>query len=99
MLSRRRALAGEERGAIWRSVVPVMVGAQAPTIVLVLSALGLYPAERAITIAQIVVAILLFGYGLRVGQILHQHRLLQLISGLALVAIAGLLVAIKVLLH
>ena len=98
-LSRRRALAGEEQGVIWRSVMPVVTGAQAPTIVLLLSALGLFPVGRAITIAQIVVALLRFGYGLRVGQILHQHRLQQLISGLALVAIAGLLVTIKVLFH
>ena len=99
MLAQRRALADEEKGAIWRSVVPVMAGAQAPTIVLLLSAFGLYGVGRAITIAEIVVVLFLFGYGLRVGQLLHQHWLRQLISGLALVAIAGFVVAVKVLFH
>jgi len=99
MLSQRRALADEEKSAIWRSVVPVMAGAQAPTFVLLLSALGLYTVERAITGAEIVVVLFLFGYGLRVGQLLHQHWLRQLISGMALVAIAGLVVAIKALFH
>jgi hypothetical protein len=99
MMSRQRALADEERGAIWHSVVPVMAGAQAPTLVLVLSAFGLYSVERAITIAEVVVVLFLFGYGLRVGQLLHQHWLRQLLSGVALVAIAGVVVAIKVLFH
>ncbi len=99
MLSQRRALADEEKSAIWHSVVPVMAGAQAPTFVLLLSALGFYTVERAITGAEIVVVLFLFGYGLRVGQLLHQHWLRQLISGMALVAIAGLVVTIKVLFH
>ena len=99
MLTRQRRLGREELRTIWHEVTPVMTGAQAPTIVLLLSAAGLYPVGRAITIAEAVIVVFLFGYGLRVGQLLHQSFLRQVISGLILVAIAGLVVAIKVLFH
>jgi hypothetical protein len=37
--------------------------------------------------------------GLRIGQILHENWLRRIVSGLALVAIAGTIVGIKALFH
>ena len=58
---------------------------------LLLSALGLFPVERAITIVEVVafLFLFLFGYG----------WLRQLISGLLLIAIGGLIVGIKAVFH
>ena len=77
----------------------MLVGAQAPTLVLLLSAVGLFPVETALNLAQGVIVLLLFGYGLRVGQLLHHHWLRHVVSGLVLLAIAGLLVGIKAVFH
>jgi hemolysin III len=96
MLHRQRRLTNAEKREIWHYAAPVMVGAQAPTIVLVLSAVGFFPVEQAITIAQAVLFLFLFGYGVRVGQILHEGWHRQFLSGLVVVAIAALLVAIKI---
>lgn len=92
MLSQGRSLGWAEVRASWHEAVPVLTGVQAPTFVLLLSALGLFSVDWAIGIAEVVVVLFLFGYGLRVGQRLHQRWLGQVLSGLALLAIAGLVV-------
>ena len=99
MLSYRRGPTRGELRRIWRGASPVLVGAQAPTLVLLASALGLLPVGRALTIAEVVAFLLLFGYGWRVGTTLHRDRLPQLLSGLGLVAIGGLIVGIKAAFH
>lgn len=48
-------------------VPPVLVGAQAHMIVLVLLAMGVLPVEQAILIAQVILFLFLFGYSVRVG--------------------------------
>lgn len=99
MLSEQRGFSGIELREIWRDVSPVLLGAQAPTVVLLLAEFGFFSVERAIVIAQVVCFLLLFGVGWRVGQALHRHWLRQLISGLLLVAIGGLIVGIKAVFH
>lgn len=99
MLSLQRGPSRGELREIWRDVSPVLVGAQAPTLVLLVAAFGLLSVERAITVALWVAFLLLFGYGWRVGTILHRRRLPQLLNGLALVAIGGLVVGIKAAFH
>jgi hypothetical protein len=99
ILAWRRRLTSVELHKIWQEASPVLVGAQAPTLVLVLSALGFFPVERAIVIAELMIGLLLFSYGIRVGQLFHQDWIRQLMSALVLVAIAGLIVVIKVLFH
>ncbi len=99
MLSEQRRLNRHELREIWHDVRPVLVGSQPPTIVFILSGLGLFPVERAINIAHVVCVIFLFSYGVRVGQILHQGRIAQLLSGVFLLAVAALIVSIKVLFH
>lgn len=54
MLSSQRRLSRDELREIWRDVSPVLVGAQAPTLILLVSAIGLFSVERAITIAEVV---------------------------------------------
>jgi hypothetical protein len=99
MLSEQRWISRSDLGAIGRDVAPILAGAQAPTLLLLLSAFGLISVELAITLAQIAAFLLLFGYGWRVGRLLHENRLRQLVSGLMLVAIGGLVVGIKAAFH
>lgn len=99
MLSTRHSLTGDDLRAIGRDVAPVLAGAQAPTVLLLLSAVGLISLDLALTLAQIVVFVLLFGFGWRVGQLLHEHLPRQLASGLFLLAIGGLVVGIKTAFH
>lgn len=75
-----------------------MAGAQPPTVLLLLAALGLWSVETAISLAEMMV-FALSGFGLRVGSLLHGHWFRQLLNGVALVALAGLVVGIKVLFH
>ena len=99
LLGRSGRLDRQELAHMWHEAAPVMVGAQGPTVVLVLSALGLMSVETAIDIAQVVAFLTLFGYGWRIGQLLDQRWTRQVASGLILVAIGGLLVGIKAAFH
>lgn len=99
MLAERHWLTWNDLRAIGRNVTPVLVGAQGPTVILLLSALGLLSVGLAISLAQVVAFALLFGFGWRVGQLLHEHWLRQLASALFLVAIGGLVLGIKVIFH
>ena len=99
MLSAQRSLSWEDLREIAHDVWPILVGAQGPTLLLLLSAFGLISVELAITLAQVVAFLLLFGYGWRVGHMLHEDRPRQLASGLLLVAIGGLAVGIKAAFH
>jgi hemolysin III len=99
MLAHGRTLSWDELRAIGRDVGPILVGAQGPTLLLVLSALGLLDVEDAIDLAQVVAFVFLFGYGWRVGMLLHEHWARRLVSGLILVAIGGFIVGIKAAFH
>jgi len=99
MLVKRHSLSMDDLRKIGRDVAPVMTGAQAPTVVLLASALGLISLDLALTLAQIVAFALLFGFGWRVGQLLHENWIRQIISGLFLLAIGGLAVGIKTAFH
>jgi len=99
MLAERHWLSWHDLRAIGRDVAPVLIGAQGPTLILLLSALGLLSVGLAISLAQVVAFALLFGFGWRVGQLLHEHWLRQLASALFLVAIGSLVLGIKVVFH
>jgi hemolysin III len=99
MLGRSGRLGRQDVAHMWHDAAPVMVGAQGPTVVLVLSALGLMSVETAIDIAQVIAFLTLFGYGWRIGQLLDRRWTRQLFSGLILIAIGGLLVGIKAAFH
>jgi hemolysin III len=99
MLSHSRRLTQIEIRKVWEDVRPVLIGAQAPTLIMLLSALGLFSVETAIDFARVVIFLTLFLFGIQVGRKLHENVLRQLLSGLYLVALAGLIVGIKVLFH
>ena len=99
MLAEQRKLTRDDIGRILGDVAPVMIGAQTPTVLLLLAALGILEIDTAIQLAQAAAFLLLFGYGWRIGQLLHERRSRQLISGLILVAIGALIVGIKSAFH
>lgn len=99
LLGGRHRLARNDLVHFWHDATPVLVGAQGPTIVLILSALGLMSVETAIDIAQLVAFVTLFVYGWRIGQMLDVPIVRRVLSGLILVAIGGLLVGIKAAFH
>jgi hypothetical protein len=99
MIARGGGLSRADLVEIAHDVAPVMVGAQGPTIVLALAALGLFTVDAAIDIAQALAFVTLFGYGWQIGQQLHEQRHKQFISGLVLVAIGGLVVGVKAAFH
>lgn len=99
MLSEGHRLSRGSFRAIGHDVWPILTGAQLPTFVLLASALGLISVELAISLAEWVAFLMLFGFGVRVGQMLHERWFLRLMSGIVLVAIAGLIVAIKAAFH
>lgn len=84
---------------IWHEVSPVLIGAQAPTLVMICAAFGLWSVERAVTISQALSFLIVFGFGFRVGQTLHGTFVRQVLSGLVLVGVAALIVGIKVAVH
>ncbi len=99
MLAQERGLTLGDLREIRHEVAPVLVGAQAPTLLLIASAFGLMSVERAISLAQVVAFMLLFSYGWRVGTMLHEHWLRRIVSGLILVAIGAIAVGIKAAFH
>lgn len=99
MLGTKTRLSRGDLVHIWHDAAPVLAGAQGPTIVLLLSAFGLMSVETAIDIAQLIAFVTLFGYGWRIGQMLDARLSRQLLSGLILIAIGGLLVGIKTAFH
>jgi hypothetical protein len=98
-LERKRKLNADEGRTIWRAVSPVLFGAQAPTVVFLMSALGWYPVETGVQISKVLVLALLFVYGLRVGQLLHTARVVQIVSGLAIMSAGALVVLMNQLVH
>lgn len=99
MFSERRGPTRTELLEVWRAVRPVLVGAQAPTLVLLLAVFGVLSIERAILLADVVAQLLLFVYGLRVGQAVYRQPLRQLASGVLLLAIGLFVSAIKAVFH
>jgi hemolysin III len=99
MLAGERGLSWADLREIRHEVAPVMIGAQAPTLLLLVSAIGLISVELAISLAQVVAFLLLFSYGWRVGTMLHEDWLRRILSGLALVAIGGFAVGFKAAFH
>lgn len=98
-LNRGRKLNAEEAREILRKVSPVLFGAQAPTLVFLLSAFGLFSVETAFEVSKVLVLTLLFVYGLRVAQVLHKNRLAQIASGLVIMSAGLVVVVINYLLH
>jgi hypothetical protein len=98
-ISGQKELNRAEAGAIWHHSRPILVVANLPTLVFVLTAVGLYSIETALLVAKGFVFLTLFLYGLRIGHLLHGSRIRILWNGLFAVGIGGLIGVIKVVFH
>jgi hemolysin III len=98
-LAQERGLTMGDLRANRHEVAPVLIGAQAPTLIMLASGIGLMSVERAISLAQAVAFLLLFSYGWRVGTLLHEHWLRRIARGLILVEIGAIAVGIKAAFH
>jgi hypothetical protein len=99
IISEQRRPARAELREMWSSTSPVLIGTQVPAVLLLLAALGFYPIELALTLAEIAVFLLLFTYGWRVAVILHENWLHRVLAGLLFVGAGALVVGIKALFH
>jgi hypothetical protein len=99
MIRQQRSLTRDETRRLARAAGPVFAGAQGPTIILALAAMGIISAHRAVDVAEAVAFISLFGFGFRAGRGAHRHWLRQIGTGLGLVAIGVVIVVIKVAVH
>lgn len=87
------------KSAIWRDVAPVVSSALPAIAILFLALFGIMSVGDALEIAQFVGIGLLFFYGFRIGQYLHEPLLRQVFSGVFMASAGLLIVLIKVLLH
>ena len=99
LIARRKRLDAEEIRAIWRLTRPILLSANLPTLVLLLSAAGFYSVSTGLEIAEYAVYLALFLYGVRVGQLLHGAWWRSLLSGLFALAIGVLIGLIKYAFH
>ena len=84
---------------IWHEVRPVMVYSQLPTLVFILSALGLLPLDLSFEIAQTLGVLVLFAVGYAVGRKVGQSRLRSLLSSFVIAAIGGSIILLKIFTH
>ena len=66
---------------------------------MLISAFGLLSVEAALEISKILVLLLLFVYGLRVAQLLHKNRFVQIVSGIVIMSAGGVVVLMNYLFH
>jgi hemolysin III len=84
---------------IWHDTRPILLTANLPTLVILLSAAGLHSMTTALLIAKYAIYLALFCYGLQVGHLLHASRWRILLSGLFTTGIGALIGLMKFLLH
>lgn len=98
-IGHQRGLTADEWRHIVRAVSPVLIGALAPTLVMLLAALGLYTVDTGISISQALVFILLAILGVRA--IVYQHRapLMRILGGATLLILFVLMLGLKVAFH
>lgn len=99
ILAQRKRLNAEEIRGIWRLTRPILLSANLPTLVLLLSAAGFYPVAAGLKIAEYAIYLALFAYGARVGQLLHGAWWRSLLGGLFTLAIGVLIGLIKYVFH
>ena len=95
----QRKLDREEILEIWHDTRPILLSANLPTLVILLSGAGLYSMDTALIIAKAAIYLALFCYGLQVGHLLHASRWRILLSGLFTAGIGALIGLLKFLLH
>jgi hypothetical protein len=99
MIAQKKRLDAKETKEIWRHTRPILLSANLPTLILLLSATGLYGVGLALEIAEYAIYLALFIYGLRVGQLLHGVWWRRVLSGLTALAMGVLIGLIKYFFH
>jgi hemolysin III len=99
IIAGRKRLDRQEIMEIWHDTRPILLTANLPTLVILLSGAGLYSMETALIIAKTAVYLALFCYGLQVGHLLHASKWRILLSGLFTAGIGALIGLMKFLLH
>ena len=95
----RRKLGRDDLTAILKESSYMLYGSVAPTLVFILSGLGVITLLTAFNLAELIVALLLIGYGYAYGQIRGQSKLRSVLYGLANFMVVAALVLAKLLLH
>jgi hypothetical protein len=99
IIAGQKRLDRQEFMEIWHDTHPILLTANLPTLVILLSGAGLYSMETALIIAKSAIYLTLFAYGLQVGHLLHASRWRILLSGLFTAGIGALIGLMKFLLH
>lgn len=99
ILSKGEHLTRATLRAIWREARPLIVYPQLPTLVFVLSALGLFPLDLAFWVAEAVGVLSLLFAGYLVGRRVGLSRFRSLLSSLAIGVVGGLVILVQVLTH
>lgn len=99
IIAGQRRLDRQEIIEIWQDTRPILLSANLPTLVILLSAAGLYSMQTALLIAKYAIYLALFCYGLQVAHLLHASRWRILLSGLFTAGLGALIGLMKFLLH
>jgi hypothetical protein len=99
MLHLQREPSSAEFRHLWRDVSPIVSSALPAIAILFLALFDILSVGDALELAQIVGIGLLFLYGFRIGQSLHEPLLRQMFTGIFMASAGLLIVLIKVLLH
>ena len=84
---------------IWHETRPVLLAAYLPLLMMVLAGVGLLSVPTAINLAEGLIYVTLFIYGLRIGYLLHGRKLRMFLAGVFTLGIGGLIGIIKLLFH
>jgi hemolysin III len=95
----KRRLDRQEIREIWHDARPILLTANLPSLVILLSGAGLYSMETALMAAKYVIYLALFAYGLQVGHLLHASRWRILLSGLFTAGLGALIGLLKFFFH
>ena len=99
IIAGQKRLDRQEISAIWQDTRPILIMANIPTLVILLSGAGLYSMDTALLIAKLTMYLALFVYGLQIGHLLHGSSWRIFLSGLFTVGIGALIGLLKFLVH
>lgn len=99
MLTLKRRPTASELKHLWQEVTPIISSSQPAVIILLAALVGVISVEVALQLAQAAVIVLLFLYGLRIGQFLHATLPRQIVTGLFMASAGLIVVLLKVVIH
>lgn len=99
VITQKRKLELSELRIVWYHAAPILISANIPTLIILLSGSGLYSVPTALYVSKIFIYILLFLYGIVVGQLMHESRLRIIFTGFMTSGIGLLISFIKIFFH